>query len=82
MWHLSVPACRTLRGLATHLSLIGLAEVWQLCRCLGCGGLIELTETMWWMIKEKWTAEDLQEWIEVERAFAEYLKRGEIILDA
>jgi len=52
-WHLDVPVCRTLRGLAIHLSLIGLGEVQRLCYELRCEGLIELTKQMWAMEKNR-----------------------------
>ena len=50
-WHLDVPVCRTLGGLVTHLSLIGLSEVQRLCYELRCDGLLELTKKMWAMEK-------------------------------
>ena len=50
-WHLDVPVCRTLRGLATHLSLIGLGQVQQLSYELDCDGLMSLTKKMWAMEK-------------------------------
>ena len=45
-WHLNIPACRVLRGVKLHLSLVSIDELVLLCRHFACG-IGELTDRMW-----------------------------------
>lgn len=50
-WHLTVPVCRILRGLKTHLSLLSLKERGRLCYLFRCETVKQLERVMWELIK-------------------------------
>jgi len=50
-WHLSVPMCRILSGLKTHVSMLGLEEQWRLMYYLKCDSVKMLVKKRWAMIK-------------------------------
>jgi len=50
-WHLTVPACRILTGLKTHISLLGLKERWYLCNVFRCETARQLERIMWELVK-------------------------------
>jgi len=52
-WHLDVPVCRILRGLKTHLAVIGLGERWRLCLYFGVDSAEKLVKQMWARIKDR-----------------------------
>ena len=56
LWHLQVPVCRTLRGVKTHLRLIGLADVQLLVRYFSCSA-DDLVARFWCCVKTPWPTE-------------------------